>query len=94
MNTKPITARCCQDCKQFTKVGRMVKPHIPLGGIGNLKVNLRTRNPTIMLISTHNNGTFQTGKIGHLSIPRSMLNTSSGLKVGRVKLPLSFPQFP
>ena len=94
MSTKPITVHCCLDYKQSIKVGKMARLHIPLGGLGNLEVNLYTRNPTIMLINTHNNGTFQTGKIGHLSIPRSMLNTSSGLRVGRDKLLPSFLQFP
>jgi hypothetical protein len=68
--------------------------HIPLGGLGNLEVNLHTRNPTTMLINTRNHGMFQIGKTGHLSIPRSTLNTSSGLRVGRDKLLPSFLQFP
>ena len=72
----------------------MARLHIPLGGLGNLEANLHTRNPTIMLINTCNHGMFQIGKTGHLSIPHSMFNTSSGLKVGRDKLPPSFLQFP
>ena len=52
------------------------------------------QDPNTILINAHNNGTFQIGKTGHLSIPRSMLNTSSGLRVGRDRLPPSFLQFP
>ncbi len=72
----------------------MVRLHIPLGGLGNLEANLHTRNPTTMLINAHNNGTFQIGKTGHPSIPRSMFNTSSGLSDERDKILLNFLQFP
>ena len=96
MNTKPITVHCCQDCKQSTKMGRMVKPHIPLGGLGSLEANLNTEilSLTTMFTKPHNSGMFQIGKTGHLSIPRSMLNTSNGLKVGRGKLALSLLKLP